>query len=167
MIQKFALVTLLTLLIVLIIGWNTSTRYVEMQFLDDGVPLSGHTLDVIGGKEGMETESFEIASDGWVKLPTSYVGKKGVCAIRSGDKLVYEFLENGFNRGQTSVNFNLGAIQSNHSYRFLIFESQTRAKSLKSPKSSEQSGTGQPATRPVIESEGSDQPQSESEERSR
>jgi hypothetical protein len=136
--QKIALGVLMGLVAVLIIGWNSSTRYVEMQFLEDGVPLSGHTLEVIGGKEGMAMESFEIASDGWVKLPSAYVGKKAVCGIRSGEDLVHEFLENGFDRGETTVNFKPRGVESIHSYRFLFFESQAATTSVSETESSEQ-----------------------------
>jgi len=135
--RKVALGILMVLGAVLIIGWSFSTRYVEMQFLEGGVPLSGYTLEVIGGNEEVEAESFEISPDGWVKLPSAYAGKKAVCGIRSGEDLVHEFFENGFDRGQTSVNFKPSGVESIHSYRFLFFESQAVTKSVSVIESSE------------------------------
>jgi hypothetical protein len=157
---------LLAIAIVLLAGWTASTRQVDMRFLKDGVPLLGRSLEVLGAKEGWEAEVFEIAQDGWVRLPSSYVGKNGACRIKDGDH-AHEFMELGFSRGKTTVNFTASGIESEHTYRFLFYESRSRTKPLPNNKRSEQAGAGQPATRPESKSEGLDKPQPKSEGRSR
>jgi len=131
--KKILISALLTFLIVLLAGWATSTRYVDMQFLKDGVPLSERSIEVLVAKEGLEAEVYKITQDGWVRLPSSHVGKNGVCRIKDGD-LSHEFVEFGFSRGKTTVNFTPTGIESEHAYRFLFFERRTQTKSLPSNK---------------------------------
>ena len=131
---------LLTIAIVLLAGWATSTRHVDMQFLKDRIPLSGRSIEVLGAKEGLETEIFKIPQDGWVRLPASYVGKNGACRIKDGD-FSHEFMEFGFSRGETTVNFTALGIESEHSYRFLFFESRKQSKPLPTNKDSVQDDT--------------------------
>ncbi len=141
--------SLITIAVVLLAGWATSTRQVDMRFLKDGVPLAGRSIEVLGAKVGLEEEVFQIPQDGWVRLPSSYVGKNGVCRIRDGD-VSHEWMELGFSRGKTTVNFTASGIESEHTYRFLFYESRSQTKPLPNNKTSEQDGGGQPATRPEL-----------------
>lgn len=136
-IRNLVIGTLLAIAIVLLAGWTTSTRHVDMRFLKDGVPLSGRSIEVLGAKEGLETEVFRITPDGWVRLPSSYVGKNGACRIKDGD-LSHEFMELGFRRGRTTVNFIHSGIESEHTYGFLFYEGRTVTKPMPSNITSEQ-----------------------------
>lgn len=136
-IRKLVIGALLTMTIVLLAGWITSTRNVDMRFLKDGVPLSGRSIEVLGAKEGLEAEAFKIPQDGWVRLPSSYVGKNGVCRIKDGDHS-HEFVEIGFRRGRSTVNFTDSGIESAYAYRFLFYEIRTETKPQPSNKTSEQ-----------------------------
>ena len=144
--RNIALGALLVIAIVLLTGWLTSTRHVDMRFLKDGVPLSGRSFEVIGVKEGLEPEVFQIAQDGWLRLPSSYVGKNGACRIKDGDT-THEFMELGFSRGKTTVNFTSSGIRSEHSYRFLFYEDRTATKPL-APKKNSESGKDEYLARP-------------------
>lgn len=136
-IRNLVIGALLTIAIILLAGWTTSTRHVDMQFLKDGVPLAGRSIEVLGAKEGLEAEAFRITPDGWVRLPSSYVGKNGACRIKDGD-LSHEFIELGFNRGKTTVNFTHSGIESEHTYSFLFYEGRTVTKPMLPNKTSEQ-----------------------------
>ena len=124
------LVGLTTTIVALIYGWATSTRHIEMRFLKNGVPLSGLSFHVIGPSESSRTETFTIGKDGWVKLPSSYLRQSGICGIEREKKWVYEFVENGFDRGLTTVNFTHSGIASENVYRFLFYEKTSSATSI-------------------------------------
>ena len=111
-------------------GWVTSTRLIEMRLMKDGVPLSGLSLDVIGPSENSDWETFKIDQDGWVTLPSSYIEKIGNCGIKEKDKFVQEFVESGFDRGRSTVNFTASGIESQHIYRFLFYQELNENKSI-------------------------------------
>ena len=163
--RNLALGALLIIGLAMLSGWATSTRHVDMRFLKDGISLSGHSLEVLGAKEGMEAEVFKIAQDGWVRLPSSYVGKNGACRIKDGD-LSHEFMELGFSRGKTTLNFTHSGIESEHAYRFLFYDRRTETKPLPFNKNSEQGDAVQPATAVESNAEGNEKSKPESEGRS-
>lgn len=135
--KKYILiVSLLAVAIVLLTGWATSTRHIDIRLLKDGFPLSGGSIEIIGGKKGWEKEVFQISQDGWIRLPSSYAGKNGSCRIKAGAH-DYDFLKLGFSRGREAVNFTASGWESVHTYRFLFYESCIRSKPLPMNKDSE------------------------------
>jgi hypothetical protein len=134
--KNILIVSLLTVAIVLLTGWATSTRHLDMRFLKDGIPLSGGSIEIIGVKQGWEKEVFQISQDGWVRLPSSYAGKNGACRIKAGDH-DYDFSKLGFSRGRETVDFTSSGFESEHTYRFLFYESCIRSKQLPINKDSE------------------------------
>jgi hypothetical protein len=166
--HKLYISSLLTIVVLFSYGWATSTRHIDMKFMEDGVPLSGCELHMVLGSDDGHPEIFHLKSNGGVRIPVSHVGKKAIYAIKRGEEIIHSVYEPKFERGETTVDFRLGGIESTHRYRFLVYDSTTVAKSSKLRKeNSEQAGTGQPATRSQLKSEGSDKPQPEAEGRSR
>jgi hypothetical protein len=146
--HKLVLSALLAIGILLLAGWSTSTRDVDMRFLKDGVPLSGRSLVVLTATDaGWENATYNIAQDGWVRLPSSYLGKIGACSIEDGD-IVHKYLAWGFIKGKTTVFFTPTGNESVHVYKYLFYQKRTTMEPQKSYKISEQAAAGQPAIRP-------------------
>ena len=118
-----ALIAPFLVAIIGLVGWLTSTRSVEMIFKINDIPCSSCTLRVMAASDS--EESFVMDRDGRVVLPNSFIGRIGICAIERGSERLIVFVEHGFDRGVTSVNFSDAGNRSTHVYRFLGFENKS------------------------------------------
>lgn len=127
--RKFCIAILSVLVLLLLYGWTTSTRHIDMKFLEEGVPLSECELHIISNSKGGLPETLHLGRNGGVRIPETYVGQKAIYAIKRGDDIIHSVYESAFERGHTSVDFRLGGIESTHRYRFLFYDSTTVSKS--------------------------------------
>jgi hypothetical protein len=129
--RKKAISVFAAIIVLLAFGWVTSTRHVEMKFLEDGVPIANCELHfMIIGSDGRENKPLKIDRNGDVRMPNAFAGKRAIYAIKRGDELLQSIYEPEFERGFTVVNFVGSGIESTHRYRFLFYDSTTTSRSM-------------------------------------
>ena len=135
---------------ILVGGWLTSTRHIDMVFLEDGVPLAGCRIELIAGTQS-SPQTHSLGSNGEVRFPSSLVGSKGIYAIFRDQEQLHSIYEESFDRGLTTVDFQPDGLKSTRDYRFLFYHRTTRTQSINLAKiQSEQGVSGQPATTPQV-----------------
>ncbi len=114
---------LVFVVMLIFIGWFTSTRHIDIQFLEEDTPLSGCELFVTFSTRSNTPESFLLDQDGKIRIPDTYAGHRAAYALIRDGEVIHEVYERQFRRGITTVNFRASGLESTRRYRFLLYES--------------------------------------------